>query len=148
MSNYGTASNQVAISGLGLKRAHLYEESTKASGITMMETTQKKKPGFFKRWLYKMFEDGWNQIRQEREEREMNSVKMAVGRLNAVDDSPSLNRDKAIRFNVYLANGGRIVEVSRYDRQKDRHVDGLYVITNEQDFGREIDKIITMEHLK
>jgi hypothetical protein len=115
------------------------------SSITMLET--KKKPGFFKRWLYKLSEEAWNYKQQEREERDQLSVKMAVGRLNAVEE-PSLNRDRAIRFNVYVASGGRIVEVSRYDRPKDRHVDGLYVITNDQDFGREIDKIITMEHLK
>jgi hypothetical protein len=59
-----------------------------------------------------------------------------------------IDHEKALRFNVYHANGGRVVEINNYDRQKDRHKRSLYVITSDQDFGREIDKIITMEALK
>jgi hypothetical protein len=53
-----------------------------------------------------------------------------------------------MRFNIYHASGGRVVETNSYDRHKDRHKRSLYVITSDQDFGREIDKIITMEALK
>ena len=49
---------------------------------------------------------------------------------------------------MYNANGGRVVETRRYDRQKDRSQTGLYVITSDQEFGHEIDKIITMEALR
>lgn len=56
--------------------------------------------------------------------------------------------ERALQFTVYNANGGRVVETRRYDRQKDRHNQNLYIITAEQDFGREIDKIITMEALR
>ena len=62
---------------------------------------------------------------------------------NSIDSS-----DRAIRFNVYTASGGRVVETRRVDRQRDREITGLYVITSDQDFGHEIDKIITMEALK
>lgn len=56
--------------------------------------------------------------------------------------------ERCVRFSVYFAQGGRVVETSRYDRQKDRHHQGLYIVTPDQDFGNEIDKIITMESLK
>lgn len=62
--------------------------------------------------------------------------------------SQEFNSDGAIRFNVFNARGGRVVQINRYDKQRDREISGLYVITSEDDFGKEIDKIITMESLK
>lgn len=66
------------------------------------------------------------------------------------EDGPTLeiSRDKSIRFEIHYANGGRIVQTRRYDSHKERHVEGLYVITPEQELGREIEKILTMESLK
>ena len=62
--------------------------------------------------------------------------------------SITLERERALRFHVFQATGGRIVETQRYDHNHDRNTTGLYVITSDQDFGRELDKIITMESLK
>ena len=64
------------------------------------------------------------------------------------EDSIQLSRDKSIRFEIHAANGGRIVQTRRYDSQKDRHIENLYIITSDMEFGREIDKIITMEALR
>ena len=60
----------------------------------------------------------------------------------------TLDSDRNIRFNVYKATGGTIVETSFYDRHKDRHNSSLHIITDDQDLGKEIGKIITMETLK
>jgi hypothetical protein len=62
--------------------------------------------------------------------------------------SITLERERALRFHVFQATGGRIVETQRYDHNHDRNTTGLYIITSDQDFGRELDKIITMETLK
>lgn len=69
--------------------------------------------------------------------------------------TPSLKatRDTSIEsygFNlkVYKASGGTVIETSAYDRSRDRHNTGLYVITDDKDLGAEISKIITMENLK
>ena len=62
--------------------------------------------------------------------------------------SMSIDSDKAIRFTVSKAQGGVVVETSFYDRLKDRSNQGLYVIRDDQDLGKEIGKIITMETLK
>jgi hypothetical protein len=64
------------------------------------------------------------------------------------EDSIQLTRDKSLRFEIHSANGGRIVQTRRYDSQKDRHIENLYIVTSDMDFGREIDKIITMEALR
>lgn len=112
---------------------------------------EKKKPWFLKRWIANIAKDAWENRHDYESDNQIKpalSINEIKGLTIRQDDQPSLNRDKAIRFNVYIANGGRIVEVNRYDRTKDRHVEGLYVITNDQDFGREIDKILTMESLK
>jgi Tfp pilus assembly pilus retraction ATPase PilT len=65
-----------------------------------------------------------------------------------VDDSPSIDSDKGIRFNVYKASGGTIIETRFYDRQKDRQMNSLHVITDDKDIGKELGKIITMETLR
>jgi hypothetical protein len=83
----------------------------------------------FKEWL---FDDG---------------IDLANG-IRIDEDSVQLSRETSVRFEIHQAAGGRVVQTRRYDQRKDRHMEGLYIITPDQDFGREIDKIITMEALK
>lgn len=95
-----------------------------------------KKQGFFKRWLF-------NQLNSA------NDYNMPADIVSMDIISPSIDQpDRAIQFTVYNASGGRVVETRKYDRQKDRNIHGLYVITSDQEFGKELDKIITMESLK
>lgn len=103
---------------------------------------QKKiKSNFVARWLLKTLKD--EVIKEQRSE------SMSIGMNKISVGSPSIDQpERAIQFTVYNATGGRVVETRRYDRHKDRSQTGLYVITSEQDFGKEIDKIITMETLK
>ena len=92
----------------------------------LMKKTLKQR---FKEWL---FEDG-------------------PERANAIcidEDEIRLSRDRSLKFEIHNASGGRVVQTRRYDVQKDRHFENLYIITSDQEFGREIDKIITMEFLK
>jgi hypothetical protein len=96
----------------------------------------KKRQGWIKRMLSRSREDEGSNL--------VMSKSIAISRGEPSIDQP----DRAIQFTIYNANGGRVIETRRYDRQKDRHSNGLYIITSEQDFGREIDKIITMEALK
>ena len=80
----------------------------------------------------------------------------AIGVANRYYDNKAIMKDlnslqsseKAIRFSVYNANGGRVVETRKLDARSEREITGLYVITSDQDFGNEIDKIITLESLK
>ena len=53
-----------------------------------------------------------------------------------------------IRFEVYRANGGTVVETRRQDRRSGDSIYELHVISGEQDVGAEIGKIITLEALK
>jgi hypothetical protein len=53
-----------------------------------------------------------------------------------------------MRLSIYRANGGMIVETRVYDRQKDRSQNQLHIVGNDEDLGRSLAKIITMESLR
>jgi hypothetical protein len=109
-----------------------------------------KKPGFIKRWFAKMSREAWEDEKRQKQERESAisvdrlTKSMTIGSNPSNIDQP----DRALHFTVYNANGGRVIETRRYNTKTDRSATGLYVITSDKDFGREIDKIITMEALK
>ena len=64
-----------------------------------------------------------------------------------VHDASHLD-SQGFRLQVYKASGGIVIETHAYDEKKDRSNIGLYVITEGQDIGHEIGKIITFENLK
>ena len=76
------------------------------------------------------------------------AIPMATAKSIGIGRSHSLDSDKGIRFQVYKANGGMVVETSMYDRHKDRSHNSLHIITDDKDLGKEIGRIITMETLK
>jgi hypothetical protein len=53
-----------------------------------------------------------------------------------------------MRFTIYNAQGGKIVEVRTYDRKRDHWDSALHVIESNDDFGNSIAKIIFTESLK
>jgi hypothetical protein len=53
-----------------------------------------------------------------------------------------------IRLNLYRADGGIIVESKIYDSSNDSYRTKLHIISNDQDLGYELSKIITMENLR
>ena len=63
----------------------------------------------------------------------------------AIRDEPDAD---CIRFKVFKASGGTVVQTDVYDRKADRQYNNLHVIVEGQDIGAEIGKIITYESLK
>jgi hypothetical protein len=108
---------------------------------------KQKKIGFFKRWMLKAVKEAVDAERQNSNLVSapdiISSKAIRLGSQASIDQP-----ERALHFTVYVANGGRVVETRRIDRKTDRSTNGLYVITNDQDFGREIDKIITQEALR
>jgi hypothetical protein len=138
--NYGTA----------IASAKYSEESDVNYRIeSVLQKKKVKKPGFLSRWLMKKLVEGAEFEKRQSQERES---AISVDRLSnslISKGAPSIDQpERAIQFTVYSANGGRVVETRRYDKKTDRNTNGLYVINNDSDFGKEIDKIITMEALK
>ena len=108
-----------------------------------------KRPGFLTLWFAKMSREAWEYEKRQNQE---NETGLSIDRLTSARVErgiPSIDQpERAIQFTIYHANGGRVVETRRYDRKTDRNNNSLYVITSDQEFGKEIDKIITMESLK
>ncbi len=66
--------------------------------------------------------------------------------VSVTDDNPDM--EKSLNLRVWFANGGKVVQTHRYDRVKDRNNTSMYVITDDQNLGRELEKIITMDSLR
>ena len=68
----------------------------------------------------------------------------------AVHEAPMADTlsSNGIRFNLYKAHGGFVVETRFYDERNDRNTNKMYVITEDKDLGEELGKIITMESLR
>ena len=55
---------------------------------------------------------------------------------------------ECIRFKVFRASGGTVIQTDQYDRKTDRQHTGLHVIVDGQDLGKELGRIITFESLR
>ncbi len=53
-----------------------------------------------------------------------------------------------ITFKMFKASGGWAIEFRQYDNRNDRVDTSLYVVNDEQELGKHISQIITMEALK
>lgn len=68
-------------------------------------------------------------------------------RITAVRESDELNTEP-ITFKMFKASGGWAIEFRQYDNRNDRVDVNLYVVNDEEELGRHISQIITMEALK
>ena len=98
---------------------------------------------WFKRMVVKWVREDWDNARQEQD---CYPSPKAIGS-NSVS-TRDVNSDPTLQFKIYTAIGGKVVEFSRYDRQKDRHFHDIYIIGKEEDFGQKIAKIAMLECLK
>jgi len=70
------------------------------------------------------------------------------------EDAPQLvaegNRldSDGMRLQIYKASGGFVVETRQYDRRTDRHNNTIHVITEQEDLGEKLGKIVMMEALR
>ena len=55
---------------------------------------------------------------------------------------------EGMRLQIYKASGGYVVETCSYDSHKDRNFNSMHVITEEQDLGDALGKIVMMEALR
>jgi hypothetical protein len=70
-----------------------------------------------------------------------------------LDDYPKIQAideldTECIRFKVFRANGGTVIQTDQYDRRNDRQHNSLHVIVDGQDLGQELSKIITFESIR
>lgn len=116
---------------LSVKRREVIYHSEQSNSVI-------SKLRFFDRWLFNYLDKKVRHIQEED----------SLEKDQPVRESEHLQSKKPIHFTIHSATGGRIVEYRQYDPDTDISKLRLYIITNEQDFGKEIDKIIAMELLK
>ena len=61
---------------------------------------------------------------------------------------PASLDSNGMRLQIYKASGGFVVETRRYDERTDRHDNTMHVITEEEDLGERLGKIVMMESLR
>ena len=97
---------------------------------------------FIWRYVWRKMKEIGNEPREPDEPMTISSMKGTV----RVNDS--FDADGGLNMRVFKAIGGRIVSFNHYDRRTDRESKSVYIITDEQDFERELGKIITMESMR
>jgi hypothetical protein len=112
---------------------------------------------WFDKWFYKKSMWAWDH-KEDMEYREEDTVPQGYGnalysstkRRNIVTASSGAQclESKSTGFNLYKANGGVIVETQRYDNRKDEHIRELHIITEDQNLGEALSRIVTFESLK
>ena len=116
------------------KMNQIYGTVSNATTVKPARKYQPKGPNMFKRMIRGLVT--WSMSDRHQEEIQIQDREEV--RISAT----------GIRFEVYRANGGTVIETRRNDRRTGDSVFELHVISGDQDVGEEIGKIITMESLK
>ena len=112
----------------------IYGTVSSATTVKPVRQYQPKGPNMFKRMIRGLITWSMNDRHQE-------DIKIS-------DREEVRLSGSGIRFEVYRANGGTVIETRRNDRRTGDSIYELHVIAGDQDIGEEIGKIITMESLK
>lgn len=87
---------------------------------------------WFDKWFAKKCKQAWNAPTEQA----------------ALIASPAHLESSGINLTVYRANGGHVIECRVYDRKTDRANNGLHIVTDDQNLGEELGKIITFEQIR
>jgi hypothetical protein len=108
------------------------------------------------RWMWsKVMKWGWDfnhDLRSNSFELAEATPRKGRGGLHSISSNRRVEHnyddETVITFKVYGANGGKIVETSRYDDKKDTEGIRRYVIDENADLAESLGKIVTMEYLR
>ena len=102
---------------------------------------------WFDKWFANKCKQAWedaNKIEEDCPPITKHRVRGSIGR----DISESRLSSNGVNFTMYQANGGTVVELRSYDHNTDRHSTSLYVISADDDLGKQLEHIVTLEALK
>lgn len=102
---------------------------------------------WFYKWLASKIDDTKYSEPEEAPGMNLISSGRPKSRRISVRESDELSSE-AITFKMFKANGGWAIEFRQYDNKNDRVDTSLYVVNNEEELGKHISQIITMEALK
>ena len=98
---------------------------------------------WFKRWFANKCREAWEESRDVPEPDRWSNRATATLR-----SSSDIDSEDGLSITVRSAIGGRIVTFRHYDRKTDRSNFKLYIVPDDQDFERELGKMITLESMR
>ena len=98
---------------------------------------KEKKMGWFKRKFAQWCREAWE-----------NSRKEEVYATETVRAHDGVNGKSSVRFTIYAASGGHIIEYYKQDRYKDGDGPELVIVNQGDELGKAVEHILTMEALK
>lgn len=102
---------------------------------------------WFDLWFARKCKWAWdNKDILENEDIYVNKIRGAKMQLAVAEDSTGW--EDGLRINVKKVIGGFVVSFRSYDRKTDRNNERHYIITDEQEFEKELGKFITLESMK
>jgi hypothetical protein len=104
---------------------------------------------WFYKWLASKIDDTkYSEPNEDITIGSLNSTKSRASRkIASVRDNEDLSTEP-ITFKMFKASGGWAIEFRQYDNRNDRIDTSLYVVNDEEELGKHISQIITMEALK
>lgn len=103
---------------------------------------------WFDKFLYRKLRDMWDNKHKYNHYLEEDIKVSRSMSMNSIAVAESSDWEDGLRINVKKMIGGYVVSFRCYDRKTDRNSDRHYIITDEQDFEKELGKMITLESMK
>jgi hypothetical protein len=98
---------------------------------------------WFDRWFLRKCKWAWDH-RDSADIEDVKSTKASM--LIGVESEPDWG--DGLRITIKKVIGGFVVSFRQYDRRQDRNEERHYIITDEQDFERELGKTISLESMR
>lgn len=107
---------------------------------------------WFDKWLKKKFIEAWNSGSDDTQVSTDREVKLRRGipinsRRSDYDGASELSAT-GMRFHLYKAVGGHILETHVYNSRNDENEHTLYMINDDDDFAKQVAQAIMMEQMK
>lgn len=99
---------------------------------------KEKKMGWFKRKFAKWVREAWENARDEDRTYATESIRPHEG----------VTGKSSVRFTIYAASGGHIIEYYKQDRYRDSEGPELVIVNQGDELGKAVEHILTMEALK
>lgn len=100
---------------------------------------------FVEKWFIRKCKWAWDNFRYLDQEEKMS---LGQGQVKAATTGVSIAGKSSVRFNVYPASGGWVIEHYKQDRFKESEGPQLTIVTDSDKLGEALAHIVTLEALK
>lgn len=98
---------------------------------------KEKKMGWFKKKFAKWVREAWENARSEE-----------VYSTDTIRPHDGVSGKSSVRFTIYAAQGGNIIEYYKQDRYRETDGPELVIVNQGDNLGKAVEHILTMEALK